>query len=98
MRNDFDKFFNQLRFKARNIVETSANATNDVTANTCINASKKPESNIAPLYRRRETKCKSLETFLENMEKELSNPENVKIERSNLSKDEKKALKDQIKR
>ena len=56
MRKDFDKFFNQLRFKARNILEPNANTTNDITTNTDINAPKKPESNIAPLYRRREAK------------------------------------------
>ena len=94
MRKDSDKFVNQLHFKARNIIEPNANTMNDVTTNTGINATKKPESNIAPLYRTRETKYKSLETFIENMEKELFNPKNVKIARSNLSKDEKKALKE----
>ena len=93
MRTDFDKFVNQLRFKARNILEPNANTTNDATTNTGINAPKKLEWNIAPLYRTRETKYKSLETFIENMEKELFNPKNVKTARSNLSKDEKKALK-----
>ena len=63
-----------------------------LTTNTGINAPKKSESNIAPLYRTRETKHKSLETFIEN--KELLNPKNVKIARCNLSKDEKKALKE----
>ena len=71
MRKDFDKFVNQLRFKARNIIEPNANTTNDVTTNTGINAPKKSESSIAPLYRTRETKYKYLETFIENMEKEL---------------------------
>ena len=94
MRRDFDKFVNQLRFKARNIIEPNANTTNDVTTNTGINAPRKPEPKIAPLYRTRETKYKSLETFIENTEKELFNPKNVKIARSNLSKDEKKALKE----
>ena len=63
-----------------------------LTTNTGINAPKKLESNIAPLYRTRETKHKCLETFIEN--KELLNPKNVKIARCNLSKDEKKALKE----
>ena len=69
MRKDFDKFVNQLCFKARNILEPTANTTNDVTTNTGINAPKKPEPDIAPLYRTRETKYKSLETSKENMEK-----------------------------
>ena len=61
---------------------------------TSINAPKKSESNVVPLYRTKETKYKSLETFTENMEKELFNPKNVKIARSNLRKNEKKALKE----
>ena len=49
--------------------------------------------NIDLLYNRKETKYKSLETFIENMEKGLFKPENIKLARSNLSTDEKKALK-----
>ena len=55
---------------------------------------KRPGSKTAPLYRTKETKYKSLETFIENMEKDLFDPGNVKITRSKLSKDEKKALKE----
>ena len=42
MRKDFYKFVNQLRFKARSILEPNANTTNDVTANTGTKAPKKP--------------------------------------------------------
>lgn len=49
--------------------------------------------NIDLLYNTRETKYKSLETFIENMEKGLFKSENIKLARSNLSTDEKKALK-----
>lgn len=49
--------------------------------------------NIDLLYNTRETKYKSLETFIENMEKGLFKPENIKLARSNHSTDEKKALK-----
>ena len=80
--------------KVRNLLEPNVNTRNDVTANIGTNAPKKPESNVASLYRTRETKYKSLETFIENMEKELFNLKNIKIARSNLSKDEKKALKE----
>ena len=31
IRKDFDKFVNQLRFKARNILKANANKINDVT-------------------------------------------------------------------
>ena len=84
---DFDKFINQLCFKARNIPEPNANTANDVTENAGIKAPKKSESNIDSFHRTTESKYKSLETFVENMEKELVNPENVIITRSNLSKD-----------
>ena len=81
MRKDFNKFVNQLYFKAKNILEPNANKMKDVTINTDINAPKKPESNIAPLHRTRETKCKNLEKFIKNMEKELLTPKNVKLVR-----------------
>ena len=94
MRKNFDTIVNQLRFKARNILEPNVNTRNDVTTNTGINAAKKPEWNIAPLYRTRETNYQSLEIFTKNMEKELFNLKNVTIARSNLTKDEKKSSKE----
>ena len=92
MGKDFDKFVNQLLLKARDIHEPNANTTNDVTTNTGITGPKKPDSNIAPLYCTREKI--SLKTFIEIKEKELFNPKNVKIARSNLSKDQEKDLKE----
>ena len=59
MGKDFSKFVNQLRFKARNILEPNANTTNDATANTDINA---PKNQSRVEY-------KSSETFEESMEK-----------------------------
>ena len=44
MWKDFNKFFNQLPFKTRKIIEPNANKTNDVTLNKGISAPKKPES------------------------------------------------------
>ena len=49
---------------------------------------------FTPLYRTKETDNKYLEMFIEKIEKDLFNPENVKKVRHNLSKDEKAALKD----
>ena len=63
MRKDFDKFVNQLRFKAKNILEANSNDTTNKNINIGLNAPKKHESKIAPLYRTKETKYKSLETF-----------------------------------
>ena len=48
---------------------------------------------FAPLYRSKETDNKRLEMFIEKIEKDLLNPENVKKVSHNLSKDEKAALK-----
>ena len=63
MRKDFDKFVNQLRFKAKNILEANSNDTTNKNINIGLDAPKKHESKIAPLYRTKETKYKSLETF-----------------------------------
>ena len=51
-------------------------------------------SKFAPLCCSQETDNKSLETFIEKIEKDLFNPENVKKSRHNLRKYEKAALKD----
>lgn len=40
-RKHFDKFVNQIFFKARNVLEPDANTTNEVNKNTSINAPKK---------------------------------------------------------
>ena len=62
-RKDFDKFVNQLRFKAKNILEANSNDTTNKNINIGLNGPKKHESKIAPLYRTKETKYKSLETI-----------------------------------
>ena len=49
---------------------------------------------FAPLNRSKETDNKSLEMFIEKIEKDLFNLENVKKVRHNRSKEEKVALKD----
>ena len=41
-----EKIVNQLRFKARNILQPNANATTDITTNTGLNVPKKSELNI----------------------------------------------------
>ena len=51
-------------------------------------------SKFPPLYRSKETNNKSLEMFIDKIEKDLFNPENVEKVRHNLIKDEKAALKD----
>ena len=41
-----DKIVNQLRFKARNILQPNASATTDITTSTGLNVPKKSELNI----------------------------------------------------
>ena len=52
------------------------------------------KSTTSRLYRSRETKCKSLELFIEAMENDLFNPSNIRKPRNNLNKNEKLALKE----
>ena len=49
MRKDFDKFVNQLKFKAKNTLEANSNDTKNDNINIGLNAPKKPESKTAPL-------------------------------------------------
>ena len=46
------------------------------------------------LFCSKETKCKSLELFIEETENDLFNPSNIRKPRDNLNKNEKLALKD----
>ena len=46
------------------------------------------------LFRSKETKYKSLELFIEAMENDLFNPNNIRKPRNNLDKNEKLALKE----
>ena len=52
------------------------------------------KSTTSTVYRSKETKCKSLELFIEAMENDLFNPSNIRKPRNNLNKNEKLALKE----
>ena len=54
----------------------------------------KKKSTTSRLYCLKETKCKSLELFIEAMENDLFNPRNIRKPRNNLNKNEKLALKE----
>ena len=108
LRKDFDTFVNQLRygFKEQRTQhqEQGSSANNDLQSLQHQISNKDENNNLPPppvktnkfepLYRSKETDNKSLEMFIEKIEKDLFNPENVKKVRHNLSKDEKAALKD----
>ena len=108
LRKDFYKFVNQLMYefkKQRTQHQEQGISANNELQSVRHQISNKNENNnlppppvktnkFAPLYRSKETDKKSLEMFIEKIEKDLFNPENVKKVCHNLSKDEKAALKD----
>ena len=108
LHKDFDKFVNQLRHefkKQRTQHQEQGSSANNNLQSLWHQISNKDENNnllpppiktnkFTPLYRSKETDSKSLEMFIEKIEKNLFNPENVKKVHHNLSKDEKAALKD----
>ena len=52
------------------------------------------KSTTSRLFRLKETKCKSLEFFIQTMQNDLFNPSNIQKPRSNLNNNEKIALKE----
>ena len=52
------------------------------------------KSTTSRLYLSKETKCESLELFIEAMENDLFNPSNIRKPRNNLNKNGKLALKE----
>ena len=107
LRKGFDKFVTQLRyeFKQRTLHQEQGSSANNDLQSLRHQISNKDENNnlppppiktnkFSPLYRSKETDTKSMEIFIENIEKDLFNPGNVKKVRHNLSKDVKAGLKD----
>ena len=88
---DFDKFVNQLRYEFKKHrtqhQEQGISANNELQSLRHQISNKKENKNLppppvktnkfAPLYRSKETDNKSLEMFIEKIEKDLFNPENV---------------------
>ena len=99
VRKDFDKFVNQLRYKAfQSQQTTSTNNLADEIDNTSSNTKTfEPPKKIvkhAPLFRSKETKHKSLELFISSLEKDLFEPQNIRNPRNNMTTNEMKALKE----
>ena len=102
LRQDFDKFTNQLRTKFNQAIEKSTEKNTNITTNNSSNSTRDNSNNNEQvskkkyktnnLYRSRETKNKHLETFTDAIEKQLFEPKNIKRVRSNLTYEERKAL------
>ena len=92
LHKDFDQFVNQLRYKFKKQCtqhqEQGISAENELQSLRHQISNKDENNNLPPpaaetnkfasLYRSKETDNKSLEMFIEKIEKDLFNPENVK--------------------
>ena len=102
LRQDFDEFTNQFRTKINQAIDKSTGKNTNITANNGSNNTRDNSSNneqvpkkkykTNSLYRSKETKNKHLETFIDTIEKQLFEPENIKHVRRNLTYEEGKAL------
>ena len=104
VRKDLDSFINQLRYFANNAfqegqeVEVAEIASNQEQerADPKIpgDPPKRKKSKIGAMYKSKPTSNKNLELFIENLEKDLINPKNVKKFRHNITREEQIALKE----
>ena len=101
LRQDFDKFTNQLRTKFNQAIEKSTKKNTNITTNSSNSTRENSNNNeqvskkkykTNNLYRSRETKNKHLKTFIDTTEKQLFEPKNIKRVRRNLTYEERKAL------
>ena len=102
LRQDFDKFTNQLRTKFNQAIDKSTEKNTNITTNNRSNNTRDKSNNNEQvprkkyktnnLYGSKETKNKHLETFIDTIEKQLFEPKNIKRVRSNLTYEERKAL------
>ena len=102
LRQDFNKFTNQLRTKFNQSIDKSTDKNRNITTNNSSNNTRdnsnnneqvpKKKKKTNNLNRPKETKNKHLETFINTIEKQLFEPKNIKRVRSNLAYEERKAL------
>ena len=80
LRQDSDKFVNQLRYRAKNHVPSNEAEQQNVTTNSNDLPLQPPKrKKKTPVsYKSNETKLKSLEAFIDVIEKELFNPNNIR--------------------
>ena len=87
---------NQLRYKAKQFqstsIEPSESTSNNITSS--FSSPPIPHPIYTPLHRAKETNIKSLELFIEKIEKDIFDTAAVRNVRPNISKEEKEALKE----
>ena len=99
VRRDFVKFVNRLRYRVTHSTDITSNQkvlSESPTAGN-INVIPNPprkKSTASRLYHSKETKCKSLELFMEAMKNDLFNHGNTQKPANNLNKNEKLAFKE----
>ena len=101
LRQDFDKFKNQLGTKFNQAIDKSTEENTNITTNFISNNTRDNSNNNEQvpkkkyktnnLYRSKETKNQHLETFTDTIEKQLFEPKNIKRVRSNVIYEERKA-------
>ena len=101
LRQDFDKFTNQLGAKFNQAIDKSTKENTNITTNNISNNTRDNSNNNEQvpkkkyktnnLCRSKETKNQHLETFIDTIEKQLFEPKNIKRVRSNLIYEERKA-------
>ena len=96
LRKDFTNFVNQLRYKVKQFQSTSIepSESNNNNINNSFSSPPVQHARYTPLYRAKETNIKSLELFIENIEKDIFDTAAVRNVRPNISKGEKEALKE----
>ena len=96
LRKDFTSFVNQLRYKVKQFQSTSIepSESNNNNINNSFSSPPVQHARYTPLYRAKETNIKSLELFIENIEKDIFDTAAVRNVRPNILKEEKEPLKE----
>ena len=99
VRRDFNKFINQLRYRKTHSTEITLSQeilSEPPTADNINVIPNPPRKKLTTsrLFCSKETKCKCLQLFIEAMENDLFNPNNIQKRRNNLNKNDKLALKE----
>ena len=96
MNVDFTSFANQLSYKAiqSQLISIEPSESNNNNINNSFSSPPAQHARYTPLYRAKETNIKSLELFIENIEKDIFDTAAVRNVRPNILKEEKEALKE----
>ena len=91
LRQDVDKFVNKIRYTVKNI---GSSQDNDINTSAEYIPYRKSDNINSRNFRVKETSVKALETFLENVERDLLNTDNLHNVHDNLNAAERIALKE----